>query len=161
MSTTSSEHVSVEREIAAAPDTVWSLISDVTRMGEWSPETTSCRWKGDADGPAVGAVFTGANRNESKRWETKCTVTECEPGRRFTFRVAVGPIAVADWSYRIEPTDTGSRVAETWTDNRSWLSKKIGGLASGVKDRATHNRRTMEQTLENLAAAAESSAPAP
>ena len=161
MSTESSEHVSVAREIAAPPDTVWSLISDVTRMGEWSPETTSCRWKGDATGPAVEAVFVGANRNESKKWETKCTVTECDPGRRFAFRVSVGPVTVADWSYRIEPTDTGSHVTESWTDERNWLSKKLGGLASGVKDRAPHNRRTMEQTLENLAHAAESSTTAP
>ena len=40
-------------------------------------------------------------------------------------------------------------------DNRSWLLVKIGRLASGVADRATHNRAGMEATLENLAAAVE------
>ena len=47
---TSTEHqhdVEVRRRIAAAPGMVYDLVSDVTRMGEWSPETASCRWVGD------------------------------------------------------------------------------------------------------------------
>ena len=150
----SSEHVVVERTIAAPPDQVWALISDVTRMGEWSPETTGCSWQGGATGPAPGARFKGENQAESKRWSTTCEVTACEPGRRFGFDVKVGPIAIARWEYDIEPTAGGSRVQESWTDQRNWLSKKLGALASGVHDRASHNRRTMEQTLDRLAAAA-------
>jgi hypothetical protein len=34
--------------------------------------------------------------------------------------------------------------------------KPIAGKATGVSDRAAHNASTMEQTLANLAAAAES-----
>ena len=40
-------------------------------------------------------------------------------------------------------------------DNRTWLLIKIGWLASGVADRASHNRVGMEATLENLASAVE------
>lgn len=150
----SSEHVVVERTIAAPPEQVWALISDVTRMGQWSPETTVCRWQKGASGPAVGARFTGDNQVGKKRWSTSCVVTECEPGRSFAFDVKVGPIDVARWQYRIEPTAEGSRVQESWTDQRNWLTKKLGGVASGVHERASHNRRTMEQTLDRLAAAA-------
>ena len=151
----SQDHVTVERTVAAPPEDVWSLISDVTRMGEWSPETTSCEWIKGATGPAEGARFRGRNQSGRRRWSTECVITDAEPGRTFAFEVVVGPIDVAAWAYRIEPAPEGCRVEESWTDRRGRLMKKLGALASGVSDRAGHNRRTMEQTLERLAAAAE------
>ena len=54
-----SETVSVTREIAAPAETVWAMVSDVTRMGEWSEECHTCEWHEEFDGPAVGAVFDG------------------------------------------------------------------------------------------------------
>ena len=82
--TRSSARVSVTRDIAAPADVAWDLISDVTRMGEWSPETTSCQWEGDG-GAEVGATFSGDNTSGSHSWTTKCVVTVCEPGRTFAF----------------------------------------------------------------------------
>jgi uncharacterized protein YndB with AHSA1/START domain len=150
-----SEQVQVSRDVAAPATTVWAMISDVTRMGEWSPETTGCAWQKGASGPAVGARFAGANRNGGKKWSTGCTVVDCTPGSRFAFEVAVGPMKIARWAYDITPTDNGCRVTETWTDQRGGLVKKLGKPLSGVADRASHNRAGMEQTLERLAAAAE------
>ena len=77
------------------------------------------------------------------------------PGQRFSFRVAVGPLPVALWSYEVEPTAAGCRVTESCTDLRPGFFKPIARLATGVADRATHNRAGMEVTLERLAAAAE------
>src|SRR5215213_9637584 len=57
------KHVEVSRDIKASPMAVWSAVSDVTRMGEWSPECHTCAWAEDATGPAVGARFVGHNRN--------------------------------------------------------------------------------------------------
>ncbi|MEP6660894.1 MAG: SRPBCC family protein [Acidimicrobiales bacterium] len=148
-------NVSVTRDIAASPVKVWTMISDLPRMGEWSPENTGGKWVRGANGPAVGARFVGSNRNGKKSWTTTCTVSECEPDRAFSFDVAVGPINVARWEYHIEPlADGGSRVTETWSDRRGWLAKKLGGPASGVNDRANHNRAGMEETLRRLADAA-------
>ena len=42
--------VQVSAGIAADPEVVYDLISDITRMGEWSPETTSASWV-SGDGP--------------------------------------------------------------------------------------------------------------
>ena len=64
------EPVSVSREVAAPPEEVWALVSDLTRMGEWSPEARGGRWAGGTDGPSVGAVFKGRNRNGRYRWRT-------------------------------------------------------------------------------------------
>jgi hypothetical protein len=149
------DSVMVERSMRAAPAVVATLVSDVTRMGEWSPEATGGRWTKGSSGVAVGATFEGDNRNGSKSWSTTCTVTHWEPDSEFGFRVSAGPMQVADWHYRFTPTGEGCLVTETWTDRRNAFIKLLGKPFSGVADRATHNRATMEQTLERLGAAAE------
>jgi uncharacterized protein YndB with AHSA1/START domain len=148
--------VTVERDIAAPADEVWAMVSDLPRMGEWSPENSGAKWTKGATGPAVGASFRGRNRAGWRRWSTTGKVVECEPGKAFAFDIFAGPLKVATWSYRFELTAEGCRVAESWRDNRTGPWLKVGGrLASGVSDRATHNRAGMEETLANLAAAAE------
>ena len=153
-----STEISVEREIAAPPERVWSLISDVTRMGEWSPETSACQWRGGADAAAVGRKFKGTNENGKRRWSTDCIVTVADPGRAFAFRVKAGPFNVAEWSYHFEPTATGCKVRETWTDRRGKIVTILGKPVSGVADRAEHNKAGMVATLDGLAAVAEASA---
>lgn len=149
-----SSPVSVTRHIAAAPEAVWALVTDLPRMGEWSPENDGGSWAGGATGPAVGARFKGRNSNGSKRWTTMCRVVELDAPRRFAFDVAVGALKIARWSYAIEPDGDGCSVTETWTDRRGRIATAFGGPASGVKDRAAHNRDGMERTLDALAAAA-------
>jgi len=151
-----SEPVSVSVDIAAPPDEVWAMIADVTRMGEWSPETERGTWVRGATGPAPGAKFKGTNRNGTKKWDTVATVVDADPGRRFSFRVAAGGFKVAEWAYTFDPTASGCRVTETWTDQRGRVATMLGKPISGVADRAEHNRAGMEQTLAGLKAAAES-----
>jgi hypothetical protein len=62
------------------------------------------------------------------------------------------------WSYDLEPTSTGCVVTESCTDIRPGFFKPVARLATGVADRATHNRAGMVVTLDRLAAAAEASA---
>lgn len=150
--------ITVERDIAAPPDRVWAMVSDVTRMGEWSPEATGAQWRGGATGPHVGAKFKGLNRSGKRRWTTACTITECEPGLAFAFNVASGPLSVATWTYRLTATPTGCHVTESWTDTRGGIIRTLGKLVTGVADRATHNRDGMEQTLAALATAAAATA---
>ncbi|MGH3151753.1 MAG: SRPBCC family protein [Streptosporangiaceae bacterium] len=57
----------VERSIAAAPEAVRELITDITRMGDWSPETTSAQWTAGADGPAVAPASRVRTRWTRKR----------------------------------------------------------------------------------------------
>ena len=153
---TVTNQVSVSREIAAPADKVWAMVSDVTRMGEWSPENAGGKWLDGATAATPGAKFRGTNRRGKRTWKSVATVVDAEPGRRFSFRVtAGGGFKVAEWGYAFEPTATGCRVTETWKDQRSRFFKPISGLATGVSDRATYNRAGMEQTLERLAAVAE------
>jgi polyketide cyclase/dehydrase/lipid transport protein len=149
------KQVAVEEVVAADPMVVYQLISDVTRMGEWSPETKSCRWLKGASSAEVGARFRGSNQNGWHRWSTTCTVTTADPGKVFAFKVDLLNTPVATWEYEITPEEGGCRVTERWTDCRpNWL-EKVSPLGTGVTDRGERNRLTMSETLSRLRDAAE------
>ncbi len=146
-------HVEVTRLIPATPERVYELVSDLPRMGEWSPENLGGSWIKGATGPAVGAKFRGKNRKGGKRWSTISTVVVADPGNEFAFDVTVKGFAVARWGFRTEAADGGTLTTEYWDDHRSKLMAKLTGLALGIPDRAVHNTAGMEQTLEKLATA--------
>lgn len=150
-----SDTAQVSESIAADPDIVYKLVSDVPRMGEWSPETRSCRWLDGASGPVVGARFRGINARGPLRWSTTCTVTAADPGRRFEFTVHYGPAPISVWSYTFEPTPDGCVVTESWVDKRPLWMKLASPGVMGIVDRGKHNSVTMAATLKALKAAAE------
>jgi hypothetical protein len=142
----------VSLDIAAPAETVWALVSDLPRMGEWSPENAGGKWVKGATGPALGAVFEGTNKSGFRRWSTMVTVIACEPGVVFEFAVTSGPLAVASWRYEFEATDAGCRVTESWVDQRK---KWFATVARVMGDHsAEHAEGEMKATLSNLAAAA-------
>ncbi len=145
----------VSRDIAAPPEVVFAALTDVTRMGEWSPENHSCEWNEGHDGPALGAKWTGHNRLGDKDWSTEAQIVEFVPNEQFIFDCMVGDFVYATWGYTIEPTDAGCRVTELWQDHRPEEVKKMTKSISGVEDRVPHNKAGMEATLERLAAAVE------
>ena len=147
--------VSVRREIAAPPDVVWALVSDLPRMGEWSDENDGGRWLGETASAVPGAKFKGDNRNGRHTWSTTVTVVDAVPGELFRFDVKYVVIPIARWTYELEPTGTGTSVRQTWDDHRPGWFKPIGKIATGVDDRAEQARASMTHTLEQLAATAE------
>jgi uncharacterized protein YndB with AHSA1/START domain len=151
------EQVSVTQEISAPSDTVWAMVSDMTRMGEWSPENEGATWLRGASGPKPGAKFLGRNHNGKKKWKSVGTIVDAEPGRLLSFRTAAMGLKVSEWRYAFETTPSGCRVTETWIDQRGPIVKALGKSVTGIADRAAHNRVTMEKTLERLKSAAESS----
>lgn len=151
-----SDPVEVTREVAASPERLYAMAAGLERMGEWSPENVGGEWLGGATEARVGARFRGRNRRGRRSWNSLVTVLEAEPGRRFAFRSSLGPVNIARWSYDFEAVPTGCRVTESWVDLRPRWFVPVARLATGVRDRTTHNRRGMEQTLERLGAAAES-----
>ena len=71
----------------APVERVWDLVSDVTRIGEFSPETFEAEWVDGASGPAVGAKFRGHVKRNQKgpTYWTECKVTVCDPNKAFEF----------------------------------------------------------------------------
>ena len=146
---------SVTVRMNASPETVWGLVSDVTRIGEFSPETFEAVWLRDATGPAVGAYFKGhVKRNGvGPVYWTKCKVEHCVPGADFGFVVLVGDQEVNHWRYQLTPSDEGTEVTESYRlETRAW-SKIYWTLLGWARGKT--NREGMTQTLNRLKAIAE------
>lgn len=149
------EDIAVSTTVAAPAQKVYGMLADLTRMGEWSPETRKVTWLGGATAPAVGARFRGWNRHGPIWWFTTSKVVAAEPGRELAWDVSSFGQPVARWSYRFEDDGSGGcTVTETWEDRRKAVEKVVG-LFTAVSDRATHNKKGMEETLRRLKTAAE------
>jgi hypothetical protein len=146
--------VEVQRMMAGDPREVYELIADVTRMGEWSPESTGGEWLTGEPG-VVGSTFRGDNRRPWMKWSTYCTVIAAEPGRRFAFSVELADLPISTWEYQITPRTGGCQVNERTFDQRCLRYRLFSFLSSGVRGRTARNRLTMEQTLDALAHAVE------
>lgn len=142
--------------IAASPEAVYDLVSDVTRTGEWSPVCRECRWDEGATG-AVGDMFTGRNVLPNRTWETRCTVTHAERGKAFGWLVGDGLVS---WLYSMEPVAGGTRLTESWeflpggialfhdrygTDADAQIANRIEMAHSGI----SATLATMKQLVES------------
>ncbi len=140
----------------AEPSIVWSLVSDVTRVGEFSPETFEAEWLGGATEPAVGAKFRGhVKRNGvGPVYWTVCQVTEFEPERVFEFAVLGGKAKVNNWRYELTTQDGGTLVTESFRLGTA-LPMKIYWTLLG-RFRGKTNEDGMRTTLERMKKVAES-----
>lgn len=147
-------------DVAAPPIVVWRLVSDITRMGEWSPECERCEWIEGSTAAHAGAKFQGHNRIGSRRWTTMSEVVEAVEGRVFEFAVGGVTSPTSRWRYEFDSTSEGhTRVTESMEGYRTGIFfNLVRRLTTGVKDRAEHNRRGIEETLARIKAAAETEA---
>lgn len=134
--------------IDADAATIYAQVADPSQMGRWSPENRGAQVPTPGEPVTAGAVFVGHNQRGRTRWVTRCTVTAADAGRRFAFTVDHIGIkkprlrgANASWAYIFEPVDGGTRVTETWTDDRPrWRGSRF----------ADFQRRNVATTLANL-----------
>jgi uncharacterized protein YndB with AHSA1/START domain len=104
--------VTIEAPIAD----VWELVSDVTRVGEWSGECRGCVWEDGSDAAARGARFRGRNRRGGLRWSRLNEVTDVEPPRRLEWRTVPRfpyPDSV-QWVLSLEEAAGGTTVTESF-----------------------------------------------
>lgn len=100
--------------VPASPGAVWSVLVDVSRVGEWSHEATGARWV-RGDGPALGNVFQGKNRLGRIRWSRPCTVTACDEPSRFSYRTDGGAVGdQTEWTFELAAVEGGTRIRETY-----------------------------------------------
>jgi hypothetical protein len=150
---------SVTVTMQAPPAAVWALVTDVTRIGEFSPETLEGRWIGGASGPAVGAKFQGHVKRNGRgpMYWTTCRVVECEPERVFAFVVEVPGMSGANtWRYELRTVDGGTAVTESFRLSNSLFLKAYWALFGAMRSKT--NVRGMRQTLERIKAVVEQQA---
>lgn len=144
-------------QITASPEVLYDLVSDVRRMGEWSPECRSCTWIDGAAGPVVGARFKGTNARGPLRWSTKPKVVVAEPGREFAFVTELRGRDATKWSYRFEPAASGTTVTESF-EMLADMPKAIAFVerfVMRVSDRKADLEQNMAETLARLKSVAE------
>ena len=104
---------SAQIEIAASPELVYAVLTDLSRISELSPECYRAEWEGESNGPEVGATFHGYNQAGDNKWDVSCVVVGAEPGREWAFR-APSDDQGTTWRYQIEATDSGCTVTESF-----------------------------------------------
>ena len=144
-------------EVAATPEQVYDLVSDVTRTGQWSPVCRSCWWDDEAEAGQVGAWFTGLNELPGRTWQTRSQVVRAERGREFA--LVVGGSFVR-WAFALAPVATGTELTESWEflpGGIAMLEQKFGDDASAqIADRTQQALDGIPRTLLAIKAIAES-----
>ena len=154
--------VSDSTVVSATPDAIYAQVADPSQMPRWSPENVGGQVPSPGSPLSVGDTFVGTNKRGPVRWSTRCVVTTADPGREFTFRVRqIGlrtprlGARIATWSYTFDPVTGGTRVTETWTDNRRWPDGVAAAFDRFVtRGQLFHDfqRRNIATTLERLKA---------
>jgi hypothetical protein len=148
----------VSTVVAAPPEVVYTLVADVTRMPDFSPDVVSCRWLDGGTGPVVGARFEAVNTSAAGRtWRNRPVVTAAEPGREFAFTRTEPLAGTISWRYRLEPVEGGTRVVESYQVHRP--VSRLGWLVIEKVFRGGNRREAlragMQTTLDRLRLAAE------
>ena len=141
--------------IDASAEAVWDVVTDIGRIGEFSPETFDAEWLDGADHPTVGARFRGhvkRNQRGPTYWST-CEVTECDHLRTFGFAVLVGDHPINHWRYDLEPVAGGTGVTESFRLQETGANKLYWAALGRWRGRT--NRNGMRATLEAMKAVLE------
>ena len=143
--------------IAAPPAKVYALLSDVTRMGEWSPECVGAEWANGSPPATVGAQFHGRNRRGENEWTTPNTVLVADEGREFTWVVGTPDFQVCRWRFVLTSDDRGTTVTESFELGKervgftaAMLEKPESERVALVDARRTQLIEDMQQTLGRL-----------
>jgi uncharacterized protein YndB with AHSA1/START domain len=144
----------------APVEKVWALVSDVTRIGEFSPETFEAKWTRGSKGPEVGATFAGhVKRNGvGPTYWSPCVVTECVENEVFEFAVGTDKVAVNNWGYRLQPEanpdgTSGTKVTEYFRLEPMLPMRLYWSVMGHLRGRT--NEKGMRTTLERMKAVVE------
>ncbi len=141
--------------ISGEPQDLYDMVSDITRMGEWSPVCKACWWD-EGSTPTVGSWFTGRNELPERSWETRSQVVAADPGREFAF--VVGGKLVR-WGYTFAPVEGGTQVTESWEflpDGIAMFKERFGDDAeSQIDERSEAARTGIPATLRAIKRTAE------
>ncbi|MFE3293404.1 SRPBCC family protein [Rhodococcus sp. NPDC059234] len=142
-------------EIDSTPEAVWKVVSDLARMGRWSPQ---CKKMVIFGGDVTHGTRTfNINKKGPLVWPTSAKVIRFEPNTAIAWRVVENHTI---WTYELEPTATGTKVTErreapTGTTKISALliDKFMGGTADFEVDMIKGMNTTLARIKSEVEAA--------
>ena len=146
-----------EATIAAPPDKVWALITDTSRMPDWSPELVRMVPL-KRGGLRVGQWYLGINRRGAVVWPSRNVVALVEPGSRVAWDTTSSG---ARWIWELEPADPAG--ASTRVVHRRPVPRRITRMSKlfapialgGSEGHAVELEAGMAQTVSRLREAAQ------
>lgn len=146
-------------DIDASPAAVWSVVSDLKRMGEWSPQCRMMRVFGGEVGQ--GTKTFNLNKKGLLVWPTSSKVIRFEPNKAIAWRVVENHTI---WTYELTATEGGTTVTERreaptgTTKISSFLVDKLMGGTVGFEQDMVKGMNTtlarIKSEVESKAAAA-------
>lgn len=151
--TAMSSVLEMSTEVDAPPERVWGIVSDLKRMGEWSPQ---CRRMVVFGEVRAGARTLNVNRKGVLVWPTSAKVVALTPKERIAFRITENKTV---WSYTLEATAAGgTKVTErreapngSTAFSQFFVRRFLGGNSGLEKDLIAG----MEATLARIKTEAE------
>lgn len=158
-------HVDVEVIIPADIETVWDLLADLSRIGEWSPECVRVTWLEAVPGQRVGARFEGLNRVPGFEWSVTGQVIEAERPDTFAWIVFDDDSERVDrpsstWRYELSAVNGGTLVRQSFRHGPGWsgvvlaIESEPGRAREVIEERCEDLRQNMHETLRGVAKAA-------
>ncbi len=146
------DHVEVVMDADA--ELLYEMVSDLPRIGEWSPECEKVDWEGDVTVPVEGTTFIGHNAvgpGRRIRYSRHGRVLKADRAKEFAFITDEGGRESTLWRYRFEPAETGTRVTESYEVRWIPAWARILDIPLNRHKELVENMRT---TLERLKVAA-------
>lgn len=146
-------------DIAASAEVVWSLVSDVCRMPQWSPQVSSTRLRSGFETVEIGTEFTNRNEEGELTWTTHGEIVRWEPGKEIAFKIQENWVV---WSFLVQAKAEGRTELTQRRDapeGISDLSRELTEGFMGGKEAFTDIMRAgMRTTLEAIKVEAERNA---
>lgn len=136
--------VEVETLIAAPPERVWELCTDLGRMAEWGGgENLGGEWV-EGEPATKGARFKGRNKHKAVgEWETTSVVVDCDPPRAFAWAVGDPENASATWRFDLTPQGSGTKLRQ-----HVRMGPGPSGLTFAIERMPDKEERIIERRIE-------------
>jgi len=142
--------------VNSSAETLYDMVADINRMGEWSNTCTGATWdEGSGPVPSDGAWFTGHNVVGDRIHDAHCEFVAAERPTTIAWMQGGRVEGVTEWRYRFAPVDGGTEVTESWTQVRPFPPGRVDDkMAKQMRRAFDHGIR---ETLSKLKASAEAS----
>jgi len=143
--------VEASTEVAAPPQDLWPLVTDLDLLAELSGELQRVRWLDEGERPTVGRRFEGTNQHPAMgEWTVASHVVACDEPRLFSWAVHDPADPAAVWGFELTPTAGGTRLRQFAQIGPGW-----SGLSVAIERWPDKEERIIERRLQEFRAGIE------